>query len=484
MELSELLSRSGIAHTIGAGWEIEDIVYDSRKSVPDTLFVALRGFKSDGHDYMQAAYRGGCRVFVCEEERELPSDAFQIVVPDSAVALAELSACFFGYPAKKLKLIGVTGTKGKTTVTTLIRGVLSACGKKTGLIGTTGVYIGDTYHHTVNTTPESYRLQKYFAEMVEAGVEYAVMEVSSQAYLCHRVYGLDFDIGVFTNLSPDHIGPGECRDYGHYRECKGHLFENSRVSVINADDPECGYYSALAKDVVTYSLEKEADYKAGRIDIWKDPSAFGICFEAGAKGEKVFVKSRIPGRYSAYNLLAVLAVCEACGVRAEKTCEVLPSLSVRGRFEIVDALDDATVVIDFAHNELSLESVLATIREYEPGRVVALFGSVGGRSQVRRAGMGRVASELADHVILTSDDPDREDVRAICDDIIAGMTGSATYEVIPDRVEAVGHALESARAGDVILLAGKGHQDYELINGVKEPYDERAAVMRFVKIAK
>lgn len=484
MTLSRLLESIGIPLGRQLDTEIEDIVYDSRKSVPDTLFVALRGFKSDGHDYMQAAYRGGCRVFICEEERELPADALQIIVPDSTIALAELSACFFGYPARKLKLIGVTGTKGKTTVTTLIRGVLSACGRKTGLIGTTGVYIGDTYHHTVNTTPESYRLQKYFAEMVDAGVEYAVMEVSSQAYLCHRVYGLSFDIGVFTNLSPDHIGPGECRDYEHYRECKGHLFENSRLAVLNSDDKEYEYYSALSKESVTYSLERNADYRAWEIDIWKDPSAFGICFEAEAKGEKVFVKSRIPGRYSAYNLLAVLAVCEECGVSAEKVCEVLPTLSVRGRFEIVDALEDATVIIDFAHNELSLENVLTTIREYEPKRVVALFGSVGGRSQVRRAGMGRVASELADHLILTSDDPDREDVGAICGDIIAGMTGSATYEVIPDRIEAVGHALESAREGDVILLAGKGHQDYELINGIKEPYDERATVMRFVKIAK
>lgn len=479
MRLSELLAGAGIGYTPARGYEIEDIIYDSRKAAQGTVFVALRGFKSDGHDYMRAAYDAGCRVFVCERETPLPEDAVQICVPDSSVALADLSACFFGFPARKLTLIGITGTKGKTTTATLVREVLSRCGKKTGLIGTTGVYIGGQRYPTVNTTPESYKLHKYFAMMAESGVEYAVMEVSSQAYLRSRVHGITYDIGVFTNLSEDHIGPGECRDYDHYRECKGELFKNSLTSIINCDDPESGYFISRAQGkLITYGKSEKADLRADKIGKWKEQSTFGISFDAVWGGQTQLVKSRIPGDYSVYNLLAALAVCRECGISAGKAAGVLPDIAVRGRFEIVDALPYATAIIDFAHNEVSLRSVLTTVKEYEPERLVVLFGCVGGKSQVRRAGMGKVAAELADFAVLTSDDPDFEDPQKIIDEIAAGMEKPCPYESIPDRREAVRRAVALCRPGDVLLLAGKGHQDYDLVCGVKEPYDEREELLR------
>ncbi len=483
MELSALLSGAGIAYGAANGYEIEDIVYDSRKAAPRTVFVALRGYQSDGHNYMGAAYRAGCRVFVCEREADLPADALQITVADTTLALASLSECFFGFPARSLKLIGVTGTKGKTTVASLIREILRACGKKADLIGTTGVFIKDRRYPTANTTPESYKLQKYFAEMAAHGAEYAVMEVSSQAYLRGRVAGLTFDYGIFTNISDnEHIGPGECDDYAHYRACKGELFAHSRTSVINLDDAESDYFLGRAQGrVLTYGKRPDAQFSAADIHPWKNEREFGISFTAIQGGKRTAVKSRIPGEYSVYNLLAALAVVSECGISPSEAAKVIPRCTVRGRFEIVDALPDSTVIIDFAHNQLSLREVMQTIRAYSPERLVVLFGCVGGRSQVRRAGMGQAAAELADFVILTSDDPDDEPPEAIIADIAAGMEGYSTpCKVIPDRTEAIAWAIAHARAGDVLLLAGKGHQDYDLVMGKKLPYDERAAVRQAV----
>ena len=331
---------------------------------------------------------------------------------------------------------------------------------------------------TINTTPESYKIQKYFFEMVQNGIEYAVMEVSSQAYLLNRVYGITFDYGVFTNLSQDHIGPGECRDFAHYRDCKAQLFENSRISVINIDDKNSDYFCRRANgSVITYGMGAGADYRGMDDTIWREKHRFGIQFKAVHEGESTLVKSATPGKYSVYNVLAVIAVCHQCGLAIKDIAKVLPSCVIKGRFEVLDARPYCPIIIDFAHNEVSLENVLRTIREYAPKRLVVLFGSVGDRSQLRRAAMARVASELADFAVLTSDDQNYEDPVHILSEIESEMDPDrCPYKVIVNRAEAVEWAVRNCRPGDILLLAGKGHETYELINGVREPFDERKIV--------
>lgn len=486
MLLSQLLQRAGVS--LSADFrecEIEDIIYDSRKAAPDTIFIAIKGANSDGHNYTRAAYHAGCRAFLCEHSVDLPADAAQFIVPDTAVALAEMSALFFGDPAEKLKIIGVTGTKGKTTTSTLIYKLLNESGRKAGLIGTIGIYIGEHVYPTVNTTPESYKLHQYFARMVEAGIEYAVMEVSSQAYLNRRVYGLEFEYGVFTNLSPDHIGPGECRDLAHYKACKAELFAHSKNSVINTDDPLGDYFIKSAKGrVITYGMNAQADYQGDRYTIWKESYRFGIQFTCIHKGVKTLVKSTTPGRYSVYNVLAVLSVCSDLGLPMEQMTQILPSCTVKGRFEIIGTLPYCSIIIDFAHNEISLSNVMKTIREYEPERLVVLFGSVGNRSQLRRAAMAQVANELADFAIITSDNQNYEDPENIIRDITAAMDPErCPYKVIVNRAEAVEWAVMNARPGDVLLLAGKGHEDYEMINGKRIPFDEHKIIEETAPLA-
>ncbi|MCI8589411.1 MAG: UDP-N-acetylmuramoyl-L-alanyl-D-glutamate--2,6-diaminopimelate ligase [Clostridiales bacterium] len=486
MQLSKLLQRAGVnLPSSFCDCDIEDLVYDSRKAEPNTLFIAIRGAHADGHMYTRAAYKAGCRAFLCEEEVDLPADAVQFLVEDTVAALAQMSALFFGDPAGRLKIIGVTGTKGKTTTSTLIYQVLNRCGRKAGLIGTIGVYIGDKVYPTVNTTPESYKLQKYFALMVKEGIEYAVMEVSSQAYLNRRVYGLTFAYGVFTNISPDHIGPGECRDFDHYKACKAQLFQNSMISVINTDDPLADYFLSNANGkTITYGMQAPADYQGDQYTIWKECYRFGIQFTCLHGGQSFVAKSATPGRYSIYNVLAVLSVCHDIGLPMEQVIGLLPSLTVKGRFEIINTLPYCSIIIDFAHNEVSLRNVMNTIREYDPKRLVVLFGSVGNRSQLRRAAMAKVANELADFAIITSDNQNYEDPVHIIRDIEAAMDQEkCPYKVIVDRSEAVAWAVLNARPGDVLLLAGKGHEDYELINGKRMPFDEHKIIEETAPLA-
>ncbi len=477
MLFSELLKKADIVFQGLFDAEAEDIVYDSRKARAGTVFVALRGAKTDGHRFVCSAYAQGCRMFVCEDEQSLPEDAAVVYVRDTSEALAQLSAAFFDFPAKKLKLIGITGTKGKTTTAYIIRHILEKNGRRAGMIGSLGVYYADKYIHTANTTPESYLLHKYFAQMSACGTEYCVMEVSSQAYLCKRVFGITFDIGVFTNLyRGDHIGPGECRDFDHYRECKGNLPACSHLSVINADDEYAPYFlSRAAGQTVTYGMNNPADLTAYAQSLWKEKSSFGISFTVAGEGGRVKVSSRIPGRYSIYNILAAFAVCSRLGLTYEQCAKSVRDCSVKGRFETVDALPWCTCIVDFAHNDVSLRNVLTAVREYEPERLIVLFGSVGGRTELRRGAMGRVAAELADFAVITSDDPDFEDPMKIASDIEKGL-GNLPHEVISDRRRAVEWTLRNSRAGDVIVFAGKGHQDYDLVRGKKLPYDERKTI--------
>lgn len=488
MRLSELLEKDEYRTVNMTDLDITDIVYDSRKADSSKLFVCMTGVNSDGHDYAASAYEKGCRAFVAEKELALPSDAAIAYTDNSRRALAVLSAAFFGDPSDKLHLIGITGTKGKTTTAALIRGALEASGVKTGLIGTTGIYYRDKYIPVVNTTPESYVLQRAFAEMVSDGIEYVVLEVSSQAYLTHRVEGLEFDIGVFTNLSPDHIGRGEHPDFENYRSCKSKLFAHCKNSVINYDDENCeAMVSSARGSVYYYSFKNEkADLKGENIKLCRVDGTPGVRFEASFQNkfrnedeseESLFeVKVRTPGEYSAYNAIAALAVCKILHLPMETALASLASTQIKGRFEIIDidALPDRSFIIDYAHNALSLTNVLQTLRKYSPSRLVCLFGTVGGRTKLRRESLGKAAAENADFCIITSDNPDKENPLDIIEDIKRGFDKSdCPYIAIPDRAEAISYAVSHSRAGDIILFAGKGHENYQLIDGVHVPFCER-----------
>ncbi len=484
MQLKQLLKAVWtLKDSSGLEDEITDLVYDSRKATPGTMFFCLRGAKTDGHRYAVSAYENGCRHFVCDHPLDLPIDATQFCFDDTRATLADLSAAFYGYPAKQLTLIGVTGTKGKSTVATFIHQILNLNGKKCGLIGTTGAYIGDEYRPTANTTPESKELHKLFREMVNAGLKYCVMEVSSQAYLTGRVRGLQFEEAVFTNLSPDHIGPGEHRDFHDYQACKAALFRHTSHAVLNGDD---GYSAAMIAGaecersyygLAIYHPEKGEDKTwllADTVTRWQKQGRMGIGFDYRYGGIRYTVSLPLPGIFNVYNALAAAAVCRRLGLTHPNIALALEQVCVKGRFETVQlpGYPDTTFIIDYAHNGISLRSILEEIRSYRPRRVVCLFGSVGGRTEIRRKELGEVAAELADLSILTADNPDFEDPVAICDDIAAVMSG-ADYVIVPDRAEAVRHAVRIARAGDVILFAGKGHEDYQLIKGEKVPFSER-----------
>lgn len=454
------------------------IVYDSRQAKVGSAFFCLRGVTADGHKFAGKAYENGARVFFCEESLELPSDAVQIIVENTRRELAVRSKEFFGAPDEKLKIIGITGTKGKTTISNIVYDIMNKAGIKTAVIGTNGMYIDGVYHKTKNTTPESYELFAAFDEMVKSGTTHCVMEVSSQAYKMWRVYGIKFDSGVFTNLSPDHLGAGEHATFDEYMLCKAQLFENSLRSVINIDDDFADVMREHSRgDIVTYSIENDdSDFRGGDISPWKSSSALGVDFVCTYRGFSRKFRVRTPGVYSVYNALCVIAVCELYGVPTETIDRELAVVQVRGRFEIVDALPWSTFIIDYAHNEMSLRNVLSTIKEYNPKRLVCLFGSVGDRTQIRRREMGRIAAEYADFCILTSDNPGYENPSNIIATIERGIDGRIPYISIPDRKEAVEYAVSHASRGDVILFAGKGHEDYQLINGVREPFSEREII--------
>lgn len=461
--------------------DINDIVYDSREAAAGTLFFCLPGARFDGHSFAGAAYAAGCRAFVVEHHVDLPEDAIQIKVESARHALALMSAEFYGNPADSLVLIGITGTKGKTTTSILIRETLNNCGIKAAYIGGNGVIFGNTHLETVNTTPESRELQRYFRMMVDNGVTHVAMEVSSQALAYNRVDGIKFDIVVYTNLSPDHISPTEHKTFDEYRDAKKRLFTEFGAAhfVCNIDDENARYMLADSPipDVVTYAIGRPADYVGCDAVPFREDAYLGIDFEVLHNGVKTGIRMNTPGEFSVYNGLAALAVCGICGINLRSCSDAMKNITVLGRFELVNALPDITFVIDYAHNGLSLRSALRVLREYNPGRLICVFGTIGGRAFDRRAELAEAASEYADLSIITSDNPDREEPEKIIADIVEHYDKSKLYTVIVDREEAVRFAVRIARAGDIVLFAGKGHENYQLIDGKKQPFSERSIIL-------
>ena len=464
--------------------DIEDIVYDSRLAKENYIFIAIKGETMDGHDFIKNAYDNGCRVFVVTENIELPEGSIKILLKDTRLALSKMSSNFFGDPSSKLKVIGVTGTKGKTTITNYIRTVLCESGLNTGVIGTNGVFYNDVKAKTVNTTPESYEIHKTIKEMLDAGVECVAMEVSSSGLMMDRVHDVKYDIGIYTNLSPDHIGPKEHPTFEDYRYCKSKLFSLCKHGIINIDDENAWYMIENAKsDIATFSIHKESDLQAENIDLTRDEKALGVNFDYIEDGsEKTNAHICSPGEFSIYNALAVISVCKYLDIDKEKMLKSLSTAKVDGRVEVLPVLPYATVVVDYAHNGMSLENVLETLHMYKPNRMICLFGSIGGRCVIRRKELGDVAAKLADITVITTDNPDDEEPMDIINDIAKSFADSeCEIYKIADRAEAIYKALSIAEEGDMILITGKGHEKYQIINGERVFYDEKGEVIKAAK---
>lgn len=477
MKLNDLVRH--IDHTGASEVEITAITYDSRKAGPGSLFVCLVGAWMDGHTFAQSAYQQGCRAFLAERPLDLPADAAQILTDDTRAALAVIGADFYGNPAKELHILGITGTKGKTTTALLTAAILTDAGLPCAYIGSNGVNIAGTHEATANTTPESLELHRLFRKMLDANVHHVVLEVSSQALRHHRVDGIPFEAVAFTNLSEDHIGPGEHPDFEDYKAAKRRLFAeyDARVMVYNTDDAASDYMRAgFRGQQVSFGIDHDADYRATHLAQYRSETALGVDFLCAHNGETTPVRVMSPGAFSASDALCAIALCGAFGVTPAQAAKTLAHTPVQGRFEVVEGLPGRTFIVDYSHNGLALTSALKTLRAYHPHRLICVFGSVGGRTQVRRRELAEAASAWADYSILTSDNPDFEDPMAILRDIDAAMAMDAQYTLIPDRTEAIRAAVQMAEEGDIVLFAGKGHEDYQLIEGKKVPFVERELI--------
>ena len=483
MKLSQLLEH--LQYEVVRGSDqilVTELLNDSRRVCAGSVFVCISGAVSDGHDYIADVAEKGAAAVIVEKEVEAPDGLTVIKVPDTRYALALMSAAYFGYPARKLNVIGITGTKGKTTTTYMIKSILEGVGHKVGLIGTIEAVIGDKVIPAGNTTPESFVIQKYFAEMVEAGCDSVVMEVSSQGLMLHRTAGIPFEIGIFTNLGEDHIGPNEHKDFEDYKRCKGLLFKQCKLGIANVDDQwyEDVFAGATCR-VETFGLSDKAELRAVDIKHISRPGYLGVNYHVSGLMD-FDVEIDIPGEFSVYNSLTAIAVCRHFDVPVEKIKAALKVAKVKGRIEMVKVSDEFTLMIDYAHNAMALESLLHTLRDYDPGRIVSVFGCGGNRSRTRRYEGGEVSGRLADFTVITSDNPRFEEPQEIIDDIITGMKKTdGKYIDICDRGEAIRYAIDHGRPGDVIVVAGKGHETYQEIRGVKYDMDDRVLIQKALK---
>lgn len=464
-----------------ASVHIERLVYDSRNACENSVFVCIKGAIYDSHDHIEELVQKKVTAIVVEREVPIIEGITYILVKNTRVALGNMSAAYFGYPATKLKTIGITGTKGKTTTTYMVKSILENAGIKTGLIGTVETLIGEKSIPANNTTPESYLVQQYFSEMVKEGCDCVVMEVSSQGLMLERVSGFTFDYGIFMNLEPDHIGPNEHKDMADYILCKSLLFRQCKVGIVNVDD---SHVDEILKDhtcvVETFGCSEQAQLCAKNMQLLQRPGFLGIQYKLEGL-ISMDVEIDFPGKFSVYNSLAAIAICRHFNVKEEIIKEALSKVKVRGRVEPVNVSDQYTVIIDYAHNAMSLENLLSSMREYKPKRLVCLFGCGGNRDKNRRYEMGEISSKLADLTVVTSDNPRYEKPEDIIADILIGVKkASGEYISIPDRKEAIRSCIQNARQGDLIIIAGKGHESYQEIQGVRYRMDDRELIQEIV----
>lgn len=481
MKLSDLLlSQQYSGHAVDC--DITDIVYDSRKAAENTVFCALCGAAADGHNYVQNAYDKGCRVFVTQRAVSLPADACVLTVDDTRAALARLSCNFFGNPSDEITVVGITGTKGKTTVTNMLRSVFDGCNIKSGVIGTIGAFWGDRFEPTVNTTPESYEIQRLLRTMADDGCKAVFIEVSSLGLKQHRSDCISFDTAVFTNLSPDHIGGTEHESFEEYAYWKKQLFKQCKKAVLNADDAFCAEFkNEITCPVSTFSTEGAADFVASDLRFIRE-GKLGMEFTLTHNRETDVCRVGMPGVFSVYNALTAAAVADGLGIDKQTVFNALKDARVKGRMEPVEIPADFDVLIDYAHNGLSFKSVIETVRAYKPNRLIALYGCVGGRAQVRRKEMASISGTLCDMTVVSTDDPQFEDPAEIAKEVASHIEAiGGKYEIVVDRAEAIRYALQHAQTGDIILLLGKGHEEYMKVKGECVPFSERKVVEEYYK---
>jgi len=483
MKLNKILSNIDYSLVAGtADVEISDIIYDSRKVEKGVLFVCLVGSSSNGHNYAQDAINKEASALLVSEDIEYSGDVTIIKVEDTRKALAYISAEFFNNPSKDLTTIAITGTKGKTTTVAMIKSILDCADIKCGTIGTLGIIIGDKLIKTNNTTPESYEIQKAMREMVDEGCKAMIIEASSIGLKAHRTDGILFDCGIFTNFSQDHIGGVEHKDMAEYLACKAMLFKQCKTGLANCDDDAFEEITKEAScEILTYGFNKTADFVASDDKLLSTPEFLGVEFSLSGK-KNMHVKVAIPGSFSVYNALAAIGVCETLGVDEKFILQGLAQVQVKGRVEIVPTGGNYTLLIDYAHNALSMENVLSTLRMYNPNRLIVLFGAGGNRPKVRRYEMGETAGKMADLSVITEDNSRFEDVMDIIEDIKTGMHKTdGKYVVVPNRKDAIRYCIENAQGNDIIVLAGKGHEDYQEIKGVKYHMDEREIIAEILE---
>lgn len=478
MKLKNLLTQC--EYTVLSGdldKDIVDVIYDSRKVTKGCAFVCLKGFNVDGHKFIPDALEKGAAALIVEDDIEAPQGVTVVKTPDTRKALAYMSVEYFGHPAEQLKTIAVTGTKGKTTTVAMIRSILEKAGIKTATIGTLGIVIDNQIYKTNNTTPESYEIQQAMRRMVNEGCKAMVIEASSLGLKWHRTDGITFDYGIFTNFSNDHIGKSEHADMEEYLYCKSLLFKQCKLGLINCDDEK---WNEVTKDhtceIETYGFSENADIVAHNDSLIARPGYIGVHFDTTGEKE-LSVDVAIPGRFSVYNALAAISVCRHFDLTDKDILNGLNEVKVKGRVEAVPVVGDYTILIDYAHNALSMENILTTLKEYKPNRLVTMFGAGGDRPKDRRYEMGEVSGRLSDLSVITEDNSRFEDVMDIIKDIKVGLDKTeGKYIIIPNRVEAIRYCIENAKEGDIIVFAGKGHEDYQEIRGVKYHMDEREII--------
>lgn len=477
MRLSELLNDVDYELLSGnVDISVGTPIYDSRKVQPGDVFICLKGYNVDAHKFAQSAVDKGAAAVVLSDETEVTGAAV-VKVRDTRAALARISANYFGHPAKELISIALTGTKGKTTTACMIQSILQAGGIKTGTIGTLGIVIGDTVYKTNNTTPESFEIQQALRKMADEGCKAFVIEASSLGLKWHRTDAIEFDYGVFTNFSDDHIGAGEHESMEEYLECKKLLFKQCKLGLLNRDS---AVFDEIKKDALcnieTFGFSEGCDVTASNGELSRRPGFLGVSFNLDGY-DSYRVNIGIPGKFNIYNALAAISVCRHCGADKDAVLKGLENVKVKGRVEPVQVSDKFTLLIDYAHNALSMENVLTTLKKYEPNRLITMFGAGGNRPKLRRYEMGEISGKYSDLSVITEDNSRFEDVMDIIADIEVGIKKTdGKYVVVPNRKDAIRYCIRNAQEGDIIVLAGKGHEDYQEIKGVKYHMDERELI--------
>ena len=476
MRLTKLLENVKVKNSF-SDYNISEIITDSRKVTEGCVFVCIKGREFDGHSAALKAAEKGAKAIISERQTGAPNE---ILVNSTREALAKMSSAFYGDPSKKMKLIGVTGTNGKTSTTHMIKKILEYCGKKTGLIGTVSYMAGGEMLSSASlTTPKPQELHRIFKSMAESGCEYCVMEVSSQALAQGRCIGLEFSTAVFTNLTQDHLDYHGTME--NYANAKAKLFSQCKYAVLNKDDGRFDFMknTVLSGDIIGYSKkDNRADYFADNIHLGKAECEYTLY----AKGKTYNVRIDIPGEFTVYNSLAAISCCSALGIDTVKCVKALAETGgVPGRAEVLKTDTPYTIIIDYAHSPDAIENILSSVRQFAKGRVIALFGCGGDRDKTKRPLMAQKAAENADYLIITSDNPRTENPNEIIEDIIPGINGKGTScAIISDRTQAIDYAIKNAREGDVIVLCGKGHETYQIIGEEKIHYDEREIVKRIL----